>query len=325
MSVQGHDVTGYYLHEDSGFDSAPTDSTAKAFGANATVDDATGANNSAQIFEPGDRTPADIVSRMFEGSFSVSFGYTNPWWLNCVYGAPDTVDNADGSYTHTWDGQSPQSQRIATGRQPSGKVRWLTGCVVQRVQVRVPVGQEQAEVTLSGLYANEDFTSPASLEAQPALANSPLNYEDASLSFGGSNIGYVQEGTVEVQNNIELIRAWEARTAIDFSPRSLLPTFNATKISEENDSSELEKMYGSAGATSPQSDVDSAEAATVTLDNGKAAGSGINKLTSSMTGAFPESFNEQGLGDPDSDVMEQLNKNAESVKFTATNEVAAAK
>lgn len=327
---QGHDFRGWYLHEDNGFASAPNDSDHKPFGADATFDQAEGSNNAVQVFEPGSRVPVDIVERLFDGSWSVSFTYTNPWWLNFFFGAPSTSGNdpdGDGvneSYTHTWSGQSPQSHRIGIGREDSGKERILKGCVATRATIS-PSVNNMARVTIEGAYADEEVVNPASITAQPAINHKPMTFADAALSYAGTTMGYVQQGSLAITNNVELIDELGSRISIDFAPRTLVPSVDFEKINEAGGTTNLQRMYGASSATSPQEDVTSTAAMTMTLDNGKSDGSGINKVDYNLSGTFPESYAENGLGNPEEDVTEQVNRIVESMTVAATNETQTAR
>lgn len=321
-ATQGHEFRAGFYHEDNGFNVSPSDSDLKPFGYNARVDRAEGSNNAVQVFEPGTRLPVDIVERNFRGSWSVSFIYTNPWWLDFFFGSPSTTDNGDGSYTHTYSGEDPRSQQIPIGREPSGKERVLTGCIAATASISPTVGG-LAQVTIEGAYAEEDVRDPASIISQPSLNHDPMTYADAVLSIGGSVYGYVQQGSVQLQNTIELVDEWGSRVAIDFAPRQLVPTVNFSKINESGETANLETMYG--GSTSVQSDIENREGATMTLDNGVSAGSGINKLDANMTDTFPNSYAEGGIGDPQADITEQIQRLMDGIDFDATNEVSTAR
>lgn len=320
---QGHDFRGWFLHEDNGFKSSPTDSDHKAFGANATIDQAEGTNNAVQVFEPGSRVPIDIIERTFEGSWSASFDYVTPWWMNFIWGSPSTTDNGDGSHTHTWDGEDPQSQQIGIGREGSGKERILKGCVATSATVTPSVGG-MVRITLEGAYAEEETTDPASLTSQPTLSGTEvMTFADATLSLGGNTLGYVQQGSLNISNNVELINELGERTGIDFAPRPLVPAVDFQKINEAGETANLEEMYG--GDTTIQQHVDNTEAMTMGLDNGQTAGNGINAASFNLTGSFPNSYGEDGLGDPEADLTEQINRLAEGVTADATNEEATAR
>lgn len=318
---QGSDFYVGYLHEDNGFTSSPTDSTTKALGADAVVDNAEGANQAQQVFGPGSRVPIDIVEQLFNGAWAATFTYTNPWWLNWLFGAPSTVDNADGSYTHTWSGEEPQSQQILINRTDGTKERVLEGCICTQATIN-PSVNGYATVNLTGAYASEKTTTSPTLTSQPTIDEKPFTFADTTLALTGSNIAKVQNASLTIANNQRLIPELGSRVAVDYSPRTLVPTIDFEKLNESGGVTHLENMYG--GSTSVQQDVDASDAMTLTADNGKAAGSGINKGEFNLTGTFPESYNELGLGDPERDMAEQINRLITSMTVDHTNEVSAA-
>jgi hypothetical protein len=324
-SIQGHEYRGYYLHEDNGFNSPPNDSTYKAFGADARVTQAEGSNQAIQVFEPGNRVPIDIVERLFDGAFSVEFTYTNPWWLNFLFGAPSTANNGDGSHTHSWTPSAPQPQRIflANEQDSSDETRYLGGCMATQVNLSSSVN-DMGRITITGAYA-DDGTQDSTMQSQPNIDLKPMTFADTSLSLGGTTLGYVQQGALQMNREVELIPELGTRVPIDFSDRPITPAVNFQKIEEADDNSHLEKMYGASAASSVQEDVSNEEDMKWTFDNGNAAGAGINKLVATMKGTFPESYAQEGLGDPTADVIEQINRLTKGVDFDATNEVSSAK
>lgn len=319
----GSDVRVHLLHEDNGFNASPSDSTAKPLGGNPSVDQAEGTNNAVEVMEPATKTPVDIIEQAFEGAWSVTFEYTNPWWLNWVLGVPTSVDNADGSYTYTFDdANDAQSQQILIGFEESTSLRTLQGCVPATASVR-PTVDGNAEITLNGAYAEEGVTSPGSLTAQPALQHDVMTFADVTLSQGGTVLGYVQNATLDLTTNIELTRELGSRISIDFIQRNLTPRVNWDKFVEAGSTSNLEDMYG--GSTSVQESVDQSAAVTLTFDNGVSAGSGINKVAFNLEGTFPNTVGQSPLGDATAAVTETINRNTTGLSVDATNEQSSAK
>lgn len=321
---QGHDFRLWYKHEDNGFNQDPADGDPKPFGYNATGDNFEGSNNAVQVFEPGSRTPADIVKRLFDGAWSVSFVYTNPWWLNALYGPPSTTDNGDGSHTHTWDGEGMQPQQIGIGRTDSGKERVLSGCICTQAQIQ-PSVNDFAAVTLRGAYASEEIVDPADLTPQPAVNHEAMTFIEADLALGGSSYAFVQDGTIQLTNNSRLIPAWGSATPVDFAEHSLVPEVDFNKIVDAGGTEDIQDMYGDSAATTIQDSYASEDGMTFTLDNEVAPGSGTNVLTANLADTVPNSLAESSIGDPDTDVAQQIQRLVEDVSFDATNEVSAAR
>lgn len=322
-ATQGHDVRGYYLHEDNGLTTDPTDSDPKAFGANPQVQNAEGSNNVERIFQFASPEAQKILKQYFEGAWGVSFQVTDPWWLNLFYGPPSTEDNADGSYTHTWSDFDPEPIRIPLEREPSGDVRTLKGAVPASGSISLSE-RGIAEVQLSGAYAVEGINTPASLTDQPAIPNRPWKFGDASLTVDGTSQALVQSGSFDFNGLAELVYEWGSDVAVDHAPRTFEPSFQVSKIQDAGKLTDFESLYGSAGATEPQTDV-AEEALEMTLDNGKAAGSGINKMVITMTGAVPDSVGESGLAQPTEDVINDIAREMRTASIAVTNEVQTAR
>jgi hypothetical protein len=311
-----------YLWEDNGFASSPTDSNHKPFGTDATVGATEGSNALRRVFRPGKRAAIQQLAMVFDGAFSVQFTMTNPWWFRTLMGAPSMTDNGDGTFTYEYsfsvDG-SPDTIRIIEGHEQSGKERVLKGCMVTRVTIDTSV-EEEAQVSLEGAYADEEILEPASLTAQPETQYDPMTFAEGSVSVGGAVEAYVQSMGLSIENQIDPIREMGTRFAIDYNPKVIQPTVDFSKIFHgEHDS--LEKMYGGTGNTSPQENADDNEAAVdMDFDNGVSAGSGQNKGTFGISGTLIDSYDESGIGDPQADLEENINRSGLEPSLTWTNE-----
>lgn len=317
-ATQGHDINLYYFREDNGFNMSPSDSTPKPWGANTRVTNAEGSNNAVQVFNPGSRTPVEVIKQNFEGSWGVDFTFTNPWWLSGILGEPTSTDNGDGSFTYTWDeGSDPLPYQLVIERTPDSSHRVLSGCVVTQMTIRGSVRSETT-VSLTGAYAEEEIIEGATMNGQPELDYGPTTYADTMLNIGGSQEGYVQNAAMQLQTNVELVDELGSNIAIDYSPRALIPSLNYAKIVENGDTVQFEDLYG--GATTIQQEDPPKKDASLVIDNGQAAGSGINTFETTFTGTESASVGEEGIGDPQSDLQNQINRLSTGVEFTATNE-----
>lgn len=316
----GHNTRVNFLWEDAGFAASPNDSTYKTFGSDVTLDTAEGSNAVQRVFMPGQRTGIDNLALFFEGSFSVSFSLTNPWWIRALFGSPSSTDNADGSYTYTYDGKTPNSLRIVEGEENSGAERLLKGCVVTRATVECNV-EEEVQVTVEGAYADEEVTTPASLTAQTQPDTKPLTFSDASIALDGTVEGYVQNLSITLAANVDLIREMGSRTAIDFNEKQLEPDVSFGQIFDGSTDT-LEAAYG--GATTVQEDVENQVKVDVTFDNGEAAGSGINQHIWTLTGTLSDTYGQSGIGEPTADLEESIDRVGLDVTAEATNETSTA-
>lgn len=326
-----HTELWYYWEEDaSGNPDFATDSTddtdSKPFGGNATLSQFEGSNNAVDVFEPNSREMAQLIAQAFDGAATIDFEWTNPWWLQAVISkVTNTTDNGDGTFTHEFNGDIPMpikiyagydSRAVADGNDPGYRI--LDGFVAQSATTDVSV-EGNAEVSLNGAYVNEEWVTQASLDGQPPLQHDVLTFAEAMLSLDSSTLSLVQDASVEINNNTDIIREIGTRFGVDYSPKARVPSVEFTKIREDN--SQVEDMYGSQAATSVEQNVNSNDPMTYTVDNGSSAGSGQNKVDISMDGAFPESVGTQNLGDPQEDLQESINRRLRTVDATATNEV----
>lgn len=327
-----HTTLWYFWEEDSSGNpdfaagTSTNDATKKVPGGNATLSQFEGSNNAVEIFQPNDREMAQLIAQHFDGAWTLDFEWTNPWWLKGVISDPTTVDNGDGTHTHTFDGDLPYPMHIRAGydsRAGGPAYRDLEGCVVQSATADVST-EGTVEVSLSGAYVNEDYDdSIASLDSQPSLSHDVMTFADALLDLGGSSLSLVQDASVEINNNTDVIRELGTRFGVDYSPKARVPTVDYTKIRENNN--EVADMYGSDAATAVQQDVDSSSAMTYSVDNGVSAGSGQNTAQFDLSGAFPESLSTENVGNPQEDLQEAINRRLKTVTAQATNETSTAK
>lgn len=323
----GAHTTLWYKWED-GFGNAPASGDAKKpYGGDASLTQFEGSNNAVDIFQPNSREMAQIIEQHFDGSFSIDFEITNPWWLQAVISKASTTDNGDGTYTHEFTGDLPRPMRIYAGYEANATSsgdpgrRVLEGCIVQQATIDTSV-EDTASASISGAYINESWETLTSLDAQPELNHDVMNYADAMLSLGGSTLSLVQDASVEINNNTDIIRELGTRIGVDYSPKARVPSVDYTKIREDN--SEVEDMYGSQAASAVQETVDSDKPMSYSLDNGKSAGNGKNTMSLDMDGAFPESLSTENLGNPQEDLQESINRRLRTITVSATNEVESA-
>lgn len=316
----GHETRANIYWEDNGFAQSPNDSEPKTPGADVQVGTAEGSNAVQRVFMPGQRTAIDLIAMVFEGSFSLEFSVTNPWWIKTILGDPSTTDNGDGTHTHDFTGTSPTSFQIVEGLEQGSSERLLKGCVVTQGSVEISTEQE-ARVSLRGAYADEETDVPDSLTAQTTPDHKPMTYADASISVGGETEGYVQSITLDFAANVDLIREMGSRVAVDFNPKQFEPDVQFGKI-YDGDTSNIEEMYG--GETSVQEDVENTVAVEVTLDNGSGAGSGMNQIVWTLSGTLTDSYGQSGIGDPRADLEETVSRVGLNMDASATNETATA-
>jgi hypothetical protein len=319
----GHETTLLYYWEDNGFAQSPTDSTPKNFGADPTVGTTEGRNALRRVFEPGTRTGIDQIAVNFDGRITINFVLTNPWWLRTILGKPGMVDNGDGSFTYTYsiaeDG-TPDTIQVVEGHEQSGKERVIKGVLITEASIDVQV-EGEAQVSLTGAYADEEITSPASLTTQPSKDYDPMTFVDGSVSIGGTTEAYVQSMGLTLTNNVDPIREMGTSFFVDYNPKTLEPSVNLTDIFD-GDHDSLEALFGGSGETSPLENRDENQAVVdMAFDNGNTAGSGINKGSFDVSGTLQESYDEAGIGDPRADLEETINRPGLEPTIEWTNEI----
>lgn len=288
-------------------------------GANCTLDTAEATNNGTRITLPGSNTTVEIKEGTFDGGWAISGALTNPWLFRSIYGTPTTVDNGDGTYTHTYSLGDPDSFQILEGYETSqNDERTLKGCVAARFVADPTVGNgNTVPFTWEGFYAaDDDLDTSASLTAQDTLDETPLDYADATLNVDGTAESIVQDASLELSwDPIEPVDAFGSRFAVDFLAGLFTPVVDYSKIKQ--DSNAIQDVYG--GSTSMQEDVTNTKSFQLDLDNDTAAGNGKNRILFDASVSFPESYSDS-TGDPREAIQENLTRLINDIDVKATNE-----
>ena len=318
----GHETRLYYQYEDRGFNQPNDDTTEKTFGANARLTTAQGSNAIRRVYRPGFRAGIEELAMLFEGSFSVQFSLTNPFWLRAILGEPDKTGTGP-DYTYEYSLQNdgtPVSLRLYVAHEPTSIERIMYGAVVTNVSIDTTV-EEEVQVTLDGLYADSEKNN--GIAPQPTTGSrDPLTYAEGAVDVDGSTETFVQSATLSVENNIDLIREMGSRIAVDYNPKTVNPSLDVGRIFDQDTGHDnLERMFGGLGTTQPQEDADeNTDRVDLRFDNGKAAGSGINEGSFELTGSLIDSYDESGVGDPQADLEEALTRVALEPSATWTIE-----
>lgn len=314
----GHQTTLSFLHEDAGFNSAPNDSTHKPFGYGATADTLELSNNPIELLEPNDRRTADIIEREFSGSWSISFDLTNPYWAQAIYGPPST--SGSGPYTHTYGvgtGGQPTSMRIFKGDENVGFERVLGGCIINDASVEYEV-PGTITVTLNGAYADEPDSS-ITVTDQPAVQRDPATTHETELTRDGTTLGLVQSASLDITTNDALIYELGSRTATAHNPKRIEFDLSVNRI--KADTSDRNRGYGN--DTTITDSVDNQVPIVITSDNGE-SGSAYNFFEWQLDDVFPSDFSETGIGDPETDIENELSEVPVDATFVAENDESSA-
>lgn len=313
MSVtSGSDTTVWYYHETQDEFAADDleDDTPKAFGPDLTVDSAEGTNGIERILNPGSREACGILAQRFEGAWSVTFSLQNPWWLQELI-APAESDGTDPT-EHTFEGEDATSMRIVIGDENAGSERELRGAVIADATITANVDQK-VQVSLSGLYADEELDDDTTPTEQPAACDGVFNFEEAKLEIDGESYEVTQSAEVSVTTNAQMVPGLNSRTAVGYflGPRNPEVQFTEVKPSDED---RLIDFYGS--DTGPDT-VDDQLSCDLICDN-EDSGSDARSVTFSVGGTLPESYN-VNPGNPEEQVEQVINRFGTEFSATAEN------
>ena len=357
VATTGKDTSLIYVWEDS-FDQTPGNMIGstfgisdykQTFGSGVTLGTNEGSNNAERQFRPGSRQAEYILEAQFDGSWSVDFTLTNPWFLKSMFGDPtttegETIDSTVETWKHEYSGQFPDSMQLIEQieyQDASGNSiydhRILTGCVVSSMDVETDT-EGVVEVSLDGAYANEryieDVTNasdpPYSQFTQPATDHRPLHFGNAKVYFdqtpeSGSDTQVVQrlmqDVSLSLEGNVDMIYELGSRTAADFSPKAIEPELSYTRIVSEDASStsaqDLKDMYGDttktreernepADPTMGTSDLE----IQIDIDNARTVSddADVNNMKFVMEGSLVDSYSRNNVGDPESELEADVDR-----------------
>lgn len=273
-------------------------------------------NNSIErVYGLGNRFAEFIVDRQLTGSWGVEGFLSNPWFFRGFFNSVSTVDNLDGSYTHTFEFSGtglPESMTIEVGLSDINVVRKLLGAIISEISVSCDAGGI-AGVSISGLYADESLSStPASSPATET--ENPFTFAQGTITLGGNPVAEVQRIDLSMSNAAEMIFGLGSRKASSYVDKAI--EVRGTMVVRMTDSSFLELLYGSSGATSPQESVSEVTGLELLFDNGK-TGADKRSVKVILTGLKFENISTTFSAE---DIINQnLPFQARQVKVEATN------
>ncbi|QCC57365.1 phage tail tube protein [Natrinema thermotolerans] len=317
QSATGADTTWVYRWEDNFAGGNPTDDTWKTFGRDVTVGTLEGSNNAVRMFDPGSREAKEIIETNFDGSFSVNFTLSNPWWIRAVISSA-TTSGSSAPYTHTFSGEMPSSMELMQGLKTRDQERLLLGCIVTSCTIDATVPDE-VTISLDGAYATEDpSVDVTSLTSQVASEVRPYTYAETQLHLAGSPLRKIQDASLTIENNTDIIEELGNRFGVDYSPKERNPSINYTSIVGEQNEDKLARMYGGSAADGPADRVTNKEEIRMIFDNGQ-SGSATQSIEFVLTGSFPDSHSRSGIGDPTAGLEDELDEMSLSVEAIAEN------
>jgi hypothetical protein len=310
MARAGHHADVLYDHEPS-FDSAPSSPSPKVFGSNVTMDTFEGSHEAVRIFN-AERDAADIIEQIFDGAWSVTGELSEPpWWLGTVWGSPVSTEITSPTYEHDYSldsGGDPRSIRIYAPTEGFSNYEYLPGCVASTLTIDQSV-PGNPEFTLSGAYAREPQDDNTVDLTVPDLSERTFNNRKASLTVGGDTVGIVQNATLTVETNTDLINELGTGHAVDFSPKVFAPSIDYEKIVATDQTVDLLSRFK--GRTQVGVDFQ--------YDNGEPSGEQY-EVQFALSQVFPSDWSETGRNDPEADLMEDLSEMAQSATAKIIND-----
>jgi hypothetical protein len=195
-------------------------------------------NNIQRLFSLGQRYASNLVSTAYDGTISMEFQLSNPWFLRGIFGnapfhvagTPDLfyfvdTENVNASAAINLANNIPSltienwidMESIASADPKSTFV----GCVVDGATISASQG-EVVSVSLDMLYADESYNRSAAY-AQPAtvtdsydpfiFADGTLKIDSSANGTGGTVIANVTNVELSFRNNMELLKALGLRAA----------------------------------------------------------------------------------------------------------------
>lgn len=317
--------TTLYGHYEQSFDGS-TEGDAFPWGSNTTLDTLEGSHQAVRVFEPNDREAKDIIEQLFDGSFTLTFDVTNGWFLRAVISDIDT-DSPSGSdpYTYDFNGDSAAEQypnpfKLIRGvdrdnsNYSDDKERTLGGCVVATADISVDVNGNLT-VSLTGAYASDskDVPDESNLTTQPATGVRTLTFANGTITTdsggAGTDVSRVQNATITINNNVDMVGEIGERKPVDFSPKARNPEFTYTKLAQGD--TELQRFYGGGSNTTADNAIDNDYEIEVQFASPLA--SEDSTITITIGGNIPDGYNESGIGDPNADFENELSEMATTV------------
>lgn len=293
-----------YVFEDAGFDTAPNDTTFKAFGGNATMDTFEGARQAQREYNAS-RRAAEIIRNNFDGGWGVSFdlGATPPWWLAAAYGQPSTTgvdtdsDGTNEQYEHLYsldNGNDPVPLRLYAPTDGYSNYYVVPGCWL----VSATLDQSEdgtAEVSLTGGFARDPFEDNTLSPAAPNFSQTTFENRDAEARVDGTTVGRSQSTSLSLETGTEGKSEIGTDQMVDFTPGAFEPSLSYDKIRWLGEAVDMHQRFVNATEVSN----------VLRWDNGQ-TGAAKYVVEATTLGSYPDSWSETGRNDPDADLIEEL-------------------
>ena len=315
----GQHVRAGFKYEDAGFRETPTDDWLKPFGRDTTIQTLEGSNNAIEAFGLADNQAEEIIAQHFEGSLSVQFNLSNPFWAPAVLEDPET-SGTEAPYDHEMRDIEPTSLHVPVFYERSEDMRLIEGYIPTSASIDVQV-DGTATVQLNGPYAYED-PDPAGYDPndpfeQPVDEYRSMTFAQAQLEKpDGTMLDLVQNVSLTINANAGVLRGLGSRFATDYLARNVNVEVNFTKVVENRE--QQTDLYGAAAG--PQEEMFSDEDLAVSFNNGL-SGDDENALDFTIPGGMTDRYSESGIGNPQQNLEGQVNFRGTIVNADARNDV----
>jgi len=300
-----------YVFENDGYDTDPSDTTFKNFGANATVDTFDADHSPSRNYNEG-RTADEIVEQVFEGSWGVSFnlGGHAPWWLATLFGQPSTSNPAGSLYEHSYDldnGNDPVPLRLYLPTDGFNEYVVVPGVTVNDISINQS-NPDEPDVSLSMDYAREPFTASDLDPSPPAFSEDKFTNRHYELTVGGDTVGRVQDGSMSWPTGIEPISEAGSAQQVDYAVRAFEPEATYDHIVRTGQTVDFFNRFSTGDSV----------AVVQRWDNG-ATGDAEFSCEFRNEGSVPATWTETGRNDPGSDLLEELTEWAKTASAIVRN------
>lgn len=294
-AVAGHNTVIAFDEEDSFSGGVPGTPDWSNFGVDTSVTTKDGSHNVTKLFDPDSRGATQFEEEVFEGSISVEFVLENPKFLSAV------IAEGDGASPETFSGDFPVSFVIIIGDEVRDDEDIHRGCVCTDFEVSCDVPGE-ARVTLDFVYADVETdtggigNTSGLTGGQPTPSNPPLTFVDATYEVGTTAVSIVQDASLSVSNNPDMLPGFGSNTYQDYSPKERAVDSSYSKVKQSTTAvDEKDKLYG--GGIGVASNTPTEDGLTYTFGNG------TEEIKFETGPGILDTLAEEGLADVDSDVL----------------------
>jgi len=185
-----------------------------------------------------------VTPGKYEGSASVNWTLTNPWFFRMIFGL--AADGGGGPFTHTWNTATaaPDSFSISTDVDATtDSSRVLLGCYATSLKIGMSVG-EQVKCSADISYRTE--TEDAALDPIVSEAGfTPYYFMEGTITIG-ANVGWIQNCDFTITKNMVPLFECGSCFAHNFAEaeRGFELTFTVTWSGPTH----LDDFYGADGA-----------------------------------------------------------------------------